>query len=71
MTAFCTQDGCPEPAVARVGLPLLPYPPGHGLGYAVVWPLANSGATGLPLCVDHVHHAVDLMLLAAQPEAAS
>lgn len=64
---MCTTDGCDRPAAARVGVPLLPLPAGAALGFAVVWPLAHSGATGLPACIDHVHHAIDLMLMSAQP----
>lgn len=68
---LCTADGCGSPAAARVGVPLLPMPAGVGLGFAVVWPLAHRGATGLPLCADHCHLAVDEMLMAAQPRPAS
>lgn len=64
---MCTQDACDQPAAARVGVPLLPMPAGVGLGFVVVWPLAHQNATGLPVCVDHCHLAVDEMLMCARP----
>lgn len=74
MTAWvCTHDGCDQPAAARVAVPLLPYPAGTGLGFAVVYPLtvrAGSG-TGMPYCIQHAHHVVDVMLMHAQSEAAT
>jgi hypothetical protein len=69
--AFCTADRCTQRAAARIGTPLLPNPPGVGLGFVIVWPIAHRGATGLPVCLDHAHHTVDLMLMDAQPGAAA
>lgn len=72
MTAWvCTWEGCDQPAAARVGVPLLPYPAGRGLGYVVIHPPDAATATGFPMCLDHVHLQVDVVLMKAKPEAAA
>jgi hypothetical protein len=67
----CTAADCTETAVARVGSPQLI--PGHhvpGMGFLLIRPAAAQVHTGLLLCLDHAHHAVDLMLLRDTPEPA-
>lgn len=67
----CTAADCSEPAIARVGSPQLI--PGHdipGMGFLILRPASAQVATGVLFCLDHTHHAVDLMLLRDTPEPA-
>jgi hypothetical protein len=64
----CTEPGCDAPAAARVGTPQLPGPPLPGLGFLMIRPATTPVPTGLLLCLDHTHLAVDVMLLRATPE---
>lgn len=66
----CTSEGCRERAASRVSSSELSGPPIPGLGFVIVRPVANwAPGAGMPLCLEHTHHAVDLMLLRALPGA--
>jgi hypothetical protein len=68
----CTSEGCTEPAVSRVSSSDLSGPPIPGLGFVIVRPAATwEPGAGMPLCLEHTHHAVGLMLLRAMPGAAA
>jgi hypothetical protein len=70
MTTCAAQGGCPEPAVARVASPLLPGSDVPGFGFAIVRPITSPAAQhGEPLCVEHTHLAIDVMLMGAQPRS--
>lgn len=67
MTLLCTTEGCTEPAAARIAGSDVSGPTVPGLGFAIVRPAASPAMVGDPLCLDHTHHAIDLMLLRALP----
>jgi hypothetical protein len=62
----CSYSDCQQAARGRVAAPVfLDAPPGGELGFVLVRPLGTRLTTGAPYCMDHIHHAVDLTLLAA------
>lgn len=67
----CTAADCSETAVARVGSSqIFPGPQVPGMGFLLIRPATAQVATGVLFCLDHAHHAVDLMLLRETPEPA-
>lgn len=70
MSAECTERDCRQPAAARVAFPQLPGPPLPGMGFVIVRPAATAVPTGVLVCLDHAHHAIDLMLLRGTPAPA-
>lgn len=70
MTRLCQlAPGCTEPAIARIALtdPEQVTACLGRVGMALIRPMSAAMRSGIPGCLDHVHHAVDLLLLAAQP----
>ena len=62
----CSYPDCRQTARGRVAAPVLLDPdlPGQH-AFAIIRPVGNDLTKGAPYCVDHIHHAVDLTLLAA------
>lgn len=59
----CQQIGCDQPAVALIAAPIgMPGAP----VFAIVRPLTSPVQIGDQVCLDHAHHAVDLMLMRAK-----
>ena len=62
----CSYPDCQLPARGRVAAPvLLDAHLGHQHGVVIVRPVGTCLTKGAPYCVDHIHYAVDLTLLAA------
>lgn len=57
----CSLTGCDEAPTVRVAVPG---------AFAIVRPLDSPNPVGDPVCLDHAHHAVDVMLMRATPEPA-
>jgi hypothetical protein len=58
----CAAIDCGQRPAARVAVP-----PANPAAFAVVRPLTSDHPIGEVLCLDHVHHAVDAMLMRATP----
>lgn len=67
----CSIGNCENPVVARVTVPNLE--PGRRPTVALIRSAAAGKSEGKPMCLDHAHYAVDLMLLRATdpPEVAA
>jgi hypothetical protein len=63
----CSYPDCQQTARGRVAAPvLLDANLGDKHGFVVIRPVGTHLTKGAPYCVDHIHHAVDLTLLAAE-----
>lgn len=63
----CVQPDCGQPAAASACWNVS----GHGPAIVAVHPLHPGTPWTWPVCLDHAHHAIDLMLLRALPEPAT
>jgi hypothetical protein len=62
----CSYPDCGQPARGRVAAPvLLDADLRTRHGFVIIRPVGTPVTKGAPYCVDHIHHAVDLTLLAA------
>jgi hypothetical protein len=62
----CSYPDCQQTARGRVAAPvLLDANLGGQHSFAIIRPVGTHLTKGAPYCVDHVHYAVDLTLLAA------
>lgn len=62
----CSYSDCQQIARGRVAAPVLLDPQlGGPHGFVIIRPVGTDLTKGAPYCVDHIHHAVDLTLLAA------
>jgi hypothetical protein len=62
----CSYPDCPQTARGRVAAPVLLDPNlADRHGFVIIRPVGTRLTKGAPYCVDHIHHAVDLTLLAA------
>jgi hypothetical protein len=62
----CSYPYCQQTARGRVAAPVfLDADLGDQHGFVIVRPLGGRLTKGAPYCVDHIHYAVDLTLLAA------
>lgn len=57
----CAVDDCGQAPAALVAVPG---------AFAIVRPLTSPNPVGDLVCLDHAHHAVDVMLMRAAPEPA-
>lgn len=68
MTPRCASEGCGQPGAAWVAAVQPDEVWRTGQGFMIVRPMGSPiGGHGVPLCVDHAHHQMDLMLLRALP----
>jgi hypothetical protein len=62
----CSYPDCEQTARGRVAAPvLLDAELGGQHSFVIIRPVGTRQTTGAPYCVDHIHYAVDLTLLAA------
>lgn len=62
----CSYPDCQQTARGRVAAPVfLDADLADQHGFVIVRPVGTRLTKGAPYCVDHIHHAVDLTLLAA------
>jgi len=62
----CSYSDCQQTARGRVAAPVLLDPSlGGQHGFVIIRPVGTRLTKGAPYCVDHIHYAVDLTLLAA------
>jgi hypothetical protein len=62
----CSYPDCRQTARGRVAAPVLLDPDlADRHGFVIIRPVGARDTKGAPYCVDHIHHAVDLTLLAA------
>lgn len=62
----CSHPGCQQTARGRVAAPvLLDAELGGQHSFVIIRPVGDHHTKGAPYCVDHIHYAVDLTLLAA------
>jgi hypothetical protein len=62
----CSYPHCQQTARGRVAAPvLLDAELGGPHSFVIIRPVGTRRTKGAPYCVDHIHYAVDLTLLAA------